>query len=144
MCPGLLILEEVMRQVTGFQKSLHYNHKSNMMLRGGQCSLLLPPYFSIGFIFLSSLLKNILTCLLFWLNGVLAAAPGVFTAAHELHTCVRRTLGCPTHVGSSFPNQGSNLGALHWEPTVLPNTPSKKTFTLIFKHFLKNRIIYTQ
>lgn len=115
-----------------------------MMLRGGPCSLLLPPYVSIGFVFSSSLFKNILTYVLFWLSWVLAAAHGVFTAAEELLSCGRRILRSPTHVGSSFPNQGSNSGALHWEPRVLPNRPSKKTFILTFKYFLKNCIIYTQ
>ena len=63
----------------------------------------------------------VLVFIYFWLHWVLVVARGVFIAAHGLlsscgvWTPEHMGLAALWHVGSQFPNQGSNPRPLHWK-----------------------------
>ena len=69
--------------------------------------------------------------LFIWLHWVLVVVRGIFVAAHE-GSSLRHAGSLVAACGIWFPDQGSNLGPLHWERGVLATGPPGKSLNQYF------------
>ena len=65
----------------------------------------------------------------------------IFYLAALRLSCITKDLYLVAPCGIQFPDQGSNLGPLHWEHGVLVTAPPVKSLLVLFNHLFYQELL---